>query len=207
MTLSSSDAPFEAEISAFERADRERPPEKGGVVFVGSSSIRLWSTLAQDFPDDHVLNRGFGGSEIVDSIRYVDRIAFPHEPRLIVLYAGTNDIALGKSPEQVATDFSAFVARVRERSNVRIAYISNAPQPARHALWGKVKAANALIKARCRGDATLIYIDIFSQMIGPNGEPRPEFFVEDQIHMNSSGYAIWRDVVAPYLVSGHSVLD
>ncbi|HEY2343709.1 MAG TPA: GDSL-type esterase/lipase family protein, partial [Chthoniobacteraceae bacterium] len=116
---------FASEIAAFEKSDAEHPPEKGAVLFIGSSSIRLWKSLAQDFPNQHVLNRGFGGSEISDSIGYIDRIVVPYAPRLIVMYAGGNDIHSGKSAERVIDDFKTFVEKVRGKlPNVPIDYIS-----------------------------------------------------------------------------------
>ena len=97
-------AKWEKEIAAFEASDREQPPKKGGIVFIGSSSIRLWKTLAEDFPRHNVLNRGFGGSEVEDSVHFADRIVIPYAPRMIVLYAGGNDINAGKSPDRVSAD-------------------------------------------------------------------------------------------------------
>src|SRR5687767_185738 len=98
---SPAESPFEKEIRAFEAADAKHGPTSGGVLFVGSSSIRLWTTLAKDFPELPVINRGFGGSQIADSIRYAPRIVLPYKPKTIILYAGDNDLADGKSPEQV----------------------------------------------------------------------------------------------------------
>jgi len=106
---------WEREIQAFEAADRGNPPPQGAVLFIGSSTIRMWKTLAQDFPEHKVLNRGFGGCQIADCTYYADRIVVPYNPRLIVLRAGGNDIAAGKSPEQVRGDFQAFVDKVRAK--------------------------------------------------------------------------------------------
>src|ERR1041385_1910372 len=106
---------WEADIKKFEEADRQNPPPKGAVLFVGSSSIRMWKDVAQDFPETKVINRGFGGSEIADSTYFVDRIVTPYQPRLIVFYAGDNDLAAGKTPQKVFEDYQAFVSRVREK--------------------------------------------------------------------------------------------
>ena len=145
----SGSARFENEISAFETADKTNPPPKRAILFIGSSSIRLWKTLPQDFPGHKVINRGFGGSEIADSVYFADRIVFPYEPRMIVLYAGGNDINGGKSPEVVSADFKAFVEKVRAKlPDTRIAYISIAPNPARWSQVERVKAANKLISVK-----------------------------------------------------------
>jgi lysophospholipase L1-like esterase len=193
-------AKWEPEIRAFETADMTNPPPKGAVLFLGSSSIRLWKALAQDFPQHQVINRGFGGSQIVDSAHFAERIVFPYQPRLIVMYAGGNDINAGKSPEQVHADFQAFVAKVRaRRPETRIAYISIAPNPARWAQVERVKVANKLIKDFCLPHGKLTFIDVFPHMLGPDGQPRPEIFSEDRLHMNAQGYALWKDLVAPFL--------
>ena len=193
-------ARWEKEIAAFEAADRTNPPPAGGILFIGSSSIRLWKTLAQDYPRHQVLNRGFGGSQIADSTHFAERIVFPYAPRQIIMYAGGNDINAGKSPEQVAADFKAFVQKVHQRlPQTRIAYISIAPNPARWAQVERVREANRLIKAFTQSDPRLEYIDAFSHMLGPDGQPLPDIFVEDRLHMNAKGYALWKKIVEPYL--------
>ena len=193
-------ARWEKEIHAFELADQSNPPPQRGILFIGSSSIRLWKTLASDFPDKQVINRGFGGSEIADSVELAERIVFPYEPRLIVLYAGGNDINAGKSPERVANDFKAFVRKVHERlPQTAIAYISIAGNPARWAQVEKVKAANAMIEAFARETPGLKFINVFPQMLGPDGQPRPEIFSADRLHMNEEGYKLWAKIVRPFL--------
>jgi len=193
-------AKWEKEIAAFEEKDRENPPPKGGIVFVGSSSIRKWTTLAEDFPHHQVLNRGFGGSQLIDSVHFADRIVLPYEPRMIVLYAGGNDIHAGKSPEQVFADFQAFVEKVRAKlPKTEIACISIAGNPSRWAEVAKVKAANAMIEGYIKGKAGLKFINVFPRMLGSDGQPRPEIFVADRLHMNAEGYKLWTDIVGQYL--------
>ena len=191
---------WEPEIRAFEAADAISPPRPGAVLFIGSSSIRLWTTLAQDFPDVAVVNRGFGGSQIPDATRFVPRIVLPYKPRLVVFYSGGNDINAGRTPEQVAADFDAFVKAVHAAlPDTRIAYVSIAGNPARWAQVDRVKRANALIEAATKADPRLGYIDVFSQMLGTDGQPKPDIFVADRLHMNRDGYRIWTRVVAPFL--------
>ena len=193
-------AKWEKEIAAFEKADAAQPPEKGGIVFVGSSSIRMWNTLAQDLPRHRVLNRGFGGSQIIDSIHFADRIVLPYAPRMVVLYAGGNDINSGKSPEQVFADFQTFAQKIRTAlPDAEIAYISIAGNPARWAQVEKVKAANTLIAGFIARQQRMKFIDVFSRMLGEDGLPRPEIFVADRLHMNAEGYKIWTAVVTPLL--------
>ena len=192
--------PWEREIQAFEKADRANAPPQGAVVFVGSSTIRKWTTLARDFPEHKVLNRGFGGCQIADCTLYADRIVIPYNPRLIVLRAGGNDINAGKTPEQVRDDFQAFVTKVRAKlPKVRIAYMTINASPSR---WNNVereKKANQLIKDFIAKGVNLDYIDTFDATMGANGKPRVELFVKDRLHFNAEGYKILASVVRSHL--------
>ncbi|UKE46552.1 MULTISPECIES: SGNH/GDSL hydrolase family protein [Xanthomonas translucens group] len=191
---------WEQDMQRFAQADAAHPPKHGGVLFVGSSSIRLWTSLASDFPGVDTLNRGFGGSEIRDSTWYADRIVVPYRPRLIVFYAGDNDLNSGRSPQQLREDFLAFVARVRrDLPATRIAYLSIKPSPARAALLPQVADANALIHKAAAGLKRVDFIDVYTPMLGADGQPRGELFGPDRLHMNPAGYALWRDIVRPYL--------
>ncbi len=193
------DPPFEDEIRRFEASDRANPPAPGAVLFTGSSSIRLWSSLAEDFPGYRTLNRGFGGSQIADSVRLVDRTVFPYKPRAIVFFAGTNDLAAGKSPETALADFNAFVTKVRDRlPNVPIAYIAISPAPSRWNNIANVRRANELIRVYC-GYRGLRFIDTYASFLTPEGGPRPELYVADQLHLRPAGYAIWREQVGQAL--------
>lgn len=193
-------AKWEKAIAAFEASDRTNPPPCGAIVFVGSSSIRLWKTMEQDFPEHRVINRGFGGSQIADATAFASRIILPYQPRMVVLYAGDNDIAAGKPPEQVLADFRAFVRTLhRADPQLRVACIAIKPSLKRWNLVGQGRAANRRIADFCRKDSRLIFIDIATPMLGADGRPRQELFVEDGLHMTPAGYAIWRDAVRPHL--------
>jgi lysophospholipase L1-like esterase len=171
------------------------------VVFVGSSSIRLWPNLQADFPGVDVLQRGFGGSELADAVHYAPRIVLKYRPRLVVLYAGDNDLANGKSPESVFRHYKEFVA-ILERAlpDTRIAFISIKPSGSRWSLVDKVRATNAMVREYAARDTRQIYVDVFTPMLGPDGLPREELFVEDKLHMTSKGYALWRDLLAPVVL-------
>lgn len=192
--------PFENEILRYEDADRKHFPEPGGIVFVGSSSIARWTTLKQDFPDFNVLNRGFGGSQVSDSVYYADRIVTPYKPNMVVFFAGTNDIAGGKTADVVFEDFRAFVKRVQEKlPKAKIAYISISPAPSRWNKIDEIKKANWLIREYCQSTKNLQFVDIYPLMLSVTGEARPELFVEDRLHMNPDGYAIWVKAITPIL--------
>jgi lysophospholipase L1-like esterase len=191
---------WEQEIRAFEAADRVSRPTQDAILFVGSSTIRLWKTLAQDFPEHKVLNRGFGGCQIADCAYYSDRIVIPYKPRLIVLRAGGNDIHVGKTPEQVRDDFRAFVEKVRVKlPKARIAYMTINATPARWANAEREKKANQLIKDYITQGENLDFIDTFDATMGADGKPREELFVRDRLHFNAEGYKILAFMVRSHL--------
>ena len=191
---------WEADMRHFAELDAQAPPPRHAVLFLGSSSIRFWDSLASDFPGQAVINRGFGGSEIRDSTWYADRIVIPYAPRLIVFYAGDNDLNAGRSPRQVRDDFLGFVARVRrDLPQVRIAFISIKPSPSRAQLLPAIAESNRLVREAARGLAKVDYLDVYTPMLGADGQPRAALFREDMLHMTPDGYAIWREVVAPEL--------
>ncbi|HEV7387679.1 MAG TPA: SGNH/GDSL hydrolase family protein [Gemmatimonadaceae bacterium] len=189
---------FDADIRAFGDSDRLKPPRPGGVVFVGSSSIRLWPDLHGDFPGTNVIQRGFGGSRLDEVLHYAPRIVVPYKPSLVVLYAGDNDLAEGRTAKAVFDDYKSFVRLVQTAlPETKIAYISIKPSASRWTLVDEMRAANALVKQYASAHPGLMYVDVFSAMLGPDGKPRANLFVSDSLHMNASGYAIWRQLVMP----------
>lgn len=188
-------------IDAYTTADAAQPPARGGIVFIGSSSIRKWTTLAQDLPGLPVINRGFGGSELADSVFYADRIVLPYQPRTVVVYAGDNDLKAGKSPETVAADFKALRTTIHATlPATKIIFIGIKPSPARWAIRDHGIKANALIAADCATDKKrLTFVDTWQPMLGPDGLPRPELYVADKLHLTPAGYAVWTPLLAPLL--------
>jgi lysophospholipase L1-like esterase len=186
-------------MARFEKEDAQQAPPKGGVVFVGSSSIRLWD-LEPSFPDLQTINRGFGGSQICDSTHFAELLVIKHQPQVVVLYAGDNDIAAGKTPEQVHDDFQKFVAKIREGlPEARIAFISIKPSIARWKLADKIKEANRLIEADCDKKKGVFYVDVWNPMLGEDGKPREELLQGDKLHLSDEGYALWTKLVRPYI--------
>lgn len=191
---------WEEDIRELEEDGRRHPPAPGGIVFTGSSSIRLWKTLADDFPGLPVINRGFGGSQLPDVITFADRIVLPYRPSQVVVYGGANDIAAGRSPAQVLEDFQTLVAAIHARlPQTRVAFISIAPNPARWAQVERVRAANDAVARWAREQPLVGFIDVFSHMLGPDGLPKPEIFADDQLHMNGKGYALWKELIGAHL--------
>jgi lysophospholipase L1-like esterase len=180
--------------------DATNPPPTGAVLFVGSSSIRLWTTVAQDFPNVPVINRGFGGSELADSVFYADRIVLPYHPRVVVLFAGTNDIWSGKSPEAVAADFKAFRTKLHTAlPETKLLFLAINYSPSRTRVQAQMRTANQLIAADCGTDPRCTFVDVCAPMLDAQGQPQPQYFREDMLHMKPSGYAIWTRVLTPYL--------
>ena len=170
------------------------------MLFIGSSTIRLWKSLAQDFPKHQVINRGFGGSEIIDSTHFAERIIFPYGPRMIFLRAGGNDIHAGKSPEQVFADFKDFVAKIHSKlPQTEVVFISLCPSVARWQQAEKEKRLNSLIEEQARSVAHLKYIETYSMSLGAEGMPRGELFVSDKLHFNAEGYKLLAERVRPFL--------
>jgi lysophospholipase L1-like esterase len=193
-------ARFAAELNAFMRQDSASPPPPAPVLFVGSSSIRFWESLATDFPGLPVLNRGFGGSRMDDVLRYADRVVFRYKPRAIVLYEGDNDLQDGRTPARIAGDVAEFLSRVRTTlPQARVVCLAVKPSPSRWNLADKVRQTNALLQAVVAQDTLATYVDVYTPMLGADGRPRPELFRADSLHMTPAGYAIWREAVAPAL--------
>ena len=191
---------WEPDIAQFEAQDRANPPRLGSIVFVGSSSIRMWTTLDRDFPGVPVLNRGFGGSEAGDVAQFAERIVVPYKPPVVVFYAGDNDLAAGKTPAQVLASFKSFVAIMhRDLPRTRIVFVSIKPSIARWNIVDKMRAANQLVRDYVTTDNRLTYVDVFSPMLDASGQPRRELYLEDGLHMTGAGYAIWRDLIAPVI--------
>lgn len=177
------------------------PPPQGGVVFVGSSSIVRWN-LPESFPElgARAINRGFGGSLIADSVRYADRIVIPYKPRIVVFYAGDNDIVTDETAEQIAAEFPRFVEKVHAAlPAAKIVFISIKPSIQRWAAVDKGRAANAIVKKYCEAHPNVTYLDIDPKMLGPDGKPNPAFLVEDGLHMTPAGYAVWNAAIRPLL--------
>jgi lysophospholipase L1-like esterase len=193
-------ARWTAEIDQLVKLDEASPPASGGIVFVGSSSIKKWTTLKNDFPNLNVTNHGFGGSQLDDSVFYVERLVTPLKPRTVVVYAGENDLSAGVEPKKVAADFNEFRQKVHAAlPATRIIFISCKPSPSREKHHAKFAEANALISAACASDPLCTFVDVVPAMLDATGKPREELFVADRLHMNAAGYAIWTRILTPYL--------
>jgi lysophospholipase L1-like esterase len=188
-------------IAKFEEQDRLAPPPKGGVVFIGGSSIVRWN-LPEYFPElgAQAINRGFGGSQSVDSVRYVERIVVPYHPRVVVYYAGDNDVEANVPAQEIAHQFELFDQKVhRALPQTKIIFISIKPSIRRWKWIDTIRSANAMAKAYCAKEKHLAFMDIEQSMLGADGKPNPDLLVADGLHMTPAGYRIWTAALTPLL--------
>jgi lysophospholipase L1-like esterase len=190
---------WESSIQKFEADDKANPPVKGGIVFIGASSIVRWN-LAESFPDLQAVNRGFGGSEMADSARYAARVVLPRAPSVVVLYPGENDLARGTTPETIGTGFVSFYDTIHKAlPSTRVIAIGLKPTPARWHLTDQMHQANKLIRSYCESHPRCVYVDVWPAMLGADGKPKPEHFIADGQHMTPEGYKVWTSLVRPLL--------
>lgn len=198
------EAPFSKDIAAFKEADRLAPPAKGQILFVGSSSFTRWTNVATAFPHHRILNRGFGGSTLLDVTRYLDDVVFPYRPSQVVLYCGENDFATDQnlSYDVVVGRFKNLFRLVRRKlPRTPFAYVSMKPSPSRWGMALKFTAANAAIKEYLSTQSRTSFVDVWPAMLGADGLPKPDIFVEDKLHMNEKGYALWTPLIEKVLAS------
>ena len=206
--------PFWKDIQNFKKQDSIHFPPKNAILFIGSSSFTKWTDVQDYFPGYTIINRGFGGSTLLDQIRYANDIIFPYKPKQIVIYCGENDLASSDTvtAEIVVDRFKQLYKMIREKTEAPIAFVSIKPSPSRRHLLAKMRLANlsimvfspkqdsmALLRSHI-APAPLSFIDVHWKMLNKAGEPIPEIFLNDSLHMNAKGYAIWQKEIQPYLI-------
>lgn len=191
---------LEAEIIAFEDFDKTARYRPDAVLFTGSSSIRFWQTLGSDMSPIPSINRGFGGSTIPEVNHYYDRIITKFRPSIIVLYAGENDLWVGRSVGQVVDDYKTFVKKTKKvLPDTKIVFLSMKPSPSRWSKWNLYEDGNNQIKGLTEKDPNQYFIDISTTMMGADGKPKPSIFIQDMLHMNADGYVGWKKTVFPII--------
>lgn len=194
---------FWKDIVAFKQLDSASTPPKNAILFVGSSSFTKWKDVQDYFPSYPIINRGFGGSTLVDVIRYAYDVILPYQPKQVVIYCGENDLASASHPtaEQVVLRFKTLFGIIRQNlPNTTISFVSMKPSPSRKHLFPEMKRANAHIKTFLQGQRKAAFINVYDAMLDAQGNPKAEIFLDDQLHMNASGYAIWKKIIQPYLI-------
>lgn len=189
---------WEEAIVALEAKTRGKYDPGQGVVFVGSSSIRLWDSLADDMSPMPVIQHGFGGAKLNDVVHYAERLVNAYQPRAVVVFVGTNDIepAASKSPEVLLASYQSFVGKVRvSQPDLPIFYIGITPSPRRWAVWPIAQSTNRLIAAWSAADPNLHFIDTSDALLASNGEPDEDNYLFDGLHLSKRGYRIWREII------------
>jgi lysophospholipase L1-like esterase len=200
-TFAQSNYPFAKEITQYKEQDSKDFPPSNGILFVGSSSLRIWKNLEEVYKDYNAINRGFGGSTLGQAIYYADDIIYPYQPRQVVIYSGENDLAEGASVEITYDRFKTFFDLIRKKMpNVPIAFISIKPSPSRVNLMPKMIAANKLIEDFLAKKTNTKFINVFDAMLQNNQQPKSDIFLADNLHMNDKGYQIWINIITPYLI-------
>jgi len=201
LALGQQKPPFWDEIQNFKKKDSLNAPAKGGILFIGSSSFTRWSDLETVYKNYGAINRGFGGSTLVDANFYIKDIVFPYGARQVVIYSGENDVASGASAIETLNRFATLFTGIRSNQpNVPIIYISMKQSPSRLKFAQTVIHANSLIKEYMSHYKATQFVDVDTKMLNKDGSLRPELFMPDMLHMKPAGYDIWIKVLTPYLI-------
>ena len=191
---------FAKDILSFKHQDSIKTPPKNAILFVGSSSFARWTSMADDFPGYPIINRGFGGSTLTDVIRYAYDVIIPYGPKQVLIYCGDNDLAANVSVRDVVTRFKTLFQMIRTNlPETTIDFVSIKPSPLRQQLIAKMKGVNAQVKAFLKNEKNAGFIDVYSTMLDAKGKVKEDLFVEDRLHLNEKGYAIWKKIILPYL--------
>lgn len=199
-TATAQNKPFWNDIQKFKRQDSALMPPKKGIVFVGSSSFTMWKDLEKVYKDYNAINRGFGGSTLKDANEYVEEIVLAYKPRQVVIYSGENDIASGTTADETFNRFNTLFDKIRkELPKAKITYISMKQSPSREKFKSELLKANRLIKEYIEKQKKADYVDVNAKMLDGDGNPRPELFLNDMLHMKQAGYDIWIKEITPHL--------
>lgn len=191
-----------------ERAARElikkravNPPPNDGILFIGSSILRLWTTLKTDMSPLPVFNQAFGGSRTWEVLQYTDKLVLPYQPRIIVYYCGSNDIDVGADAESIQHQFQLFAEYIATHlPKTRIYYLSIIRSPQKGDRLSVVDAANTLIEKYCYQTTNLEFIDLNPALVDEVGEPRLELYLGDRLHFKPYAYQEFKKVIKPILM-------
>lgn len=193
---------YEEEVRTIERTHAINPPPHGSTVFYGSSSIRLWTSLTNDFREissSHVVNLGFGGSTLEACAWFYERLVRPCNPRALIIYAGDNDLGDGQPPDRVVRSFQVLLEKVQQHApHMRVTFMSIKPSPSRHDLSAKIRETNMRIRREIEQREPGYYVDVFYPMLGSDGYPQRQLYAEDGLHLSPAGYQLWTRVLSLY---------
>ena len=193
---------FWQDIQEFKKKDQQTPPQKDAILLIGSSSFTKWQDVSDYFPGKTIINRGFGGSRLIDLNYFSEDLLSPYQPKQIIVYCGENDFADDKNlkADVVAERFKTFYQKIRSKfPNIEVDYISIKYSPSREHLWPQMKEANKKIKKFMKKEKKAEFIDITKVMNDSKGNIRKDIFVEDMLHMTPEGYRLWTSIMNPYM--------
>ena len=195
--------PFFDEIQQFKKEDSIHFPPKNAILFTGSSSFQKWHDVQDYFPAEIIINRGFGGSQLTDVIRYASKVIIPYHPKQVVIYCGENDLAASDTVS-AGTVFARFVTLFniirKAMPAVPVMFVSIKPSPSREKLMAKMTKANKLIRNFLQTKTHTVFVDVYHKMLAADGRPMKDIFLQDSLHMNAKGYHIWQKAIEPYLL-------
>lgn len=193
--------PFQDEINRLTAQIDSIGWEKGSIVFTGSSSIRMWKNLQEEFPNVPIINTGFGGSQASDLLTHLEVLVLRYDPIAVFIYEGDNDVNAGKNPEEILEDLDEVLHRMNEqREGISIYFIGTKPSPSRWQLKTEYEAFNKALECYTQGMPNSNYINVWDPMLDAAGKPRPELFLGDMLHMKPEGYKIWKELITPLKV-------
>ncbi len=191
---------YEEEVTRVE-AQHTALPYESETVFYGSSSIRLWQSLYEDFAQMKPVNLGFGGSTLAACVWFFDKIMKPYHPKRMIIYAGDNDLGDGRHPEEVFIFFQQLAARINQRfGNLPCYYVSLKPSPSRWHMADQFEYTNSLIENEIvRFGDNWQFIDVFKKMLSTDNQPDMQYFDDDGLHLNETGYKLWKEIIGEYI--------
>jgi len=193
---------FENEIRNYEKQDSISLPKKGQILFIGSSSFRIWKTFSTDLAGISAINRGFGGSTMTDALYYFDRMVVKYAPSTVVVYEGDNDLAKGKSPEELAKEYEDFSNRLKKAlPKTKLVYLAVRPSLSRIAIVDKQKQFNGWLEKYCKSQKGRFFLDMHSPFYLPDGTLMPDIFVTDRLHLNEKGYQIFSAKIREFILN------
>lgn len=194
---------WEEHIKQVREKNKKEPPVTDCVLFIGSSTFRMWQDIQSYFPDSKIVNNAFGGSYLSDLIYYFDDIVLPHNPRQVVIYEGDNDLCSSKTPEEFMEDAICLIRLIQlHYPRTTVVFVSVKPSPNRSmSIRSKYKKANSLLKTYADSHDGITYVSIWNQMLDDKGNPDKTYFTEDGIHMNKTGYELWQKALMPVLLT------
>ena len=195
---------FWQDIQQFKKMDSAAMPATNQILFIGSSSFTKWQDVQTYFPGKPILNRGFGGSSFPDLIRYAGDIIYPYQPKQVVIYCGDNDLASSDliTPDSVVARFKTLFSMIRKRlPAASIVFVSIKPSESRRHLMPRMEETNTAIKQFLAKKKRTAFVDVYHPMLNAQNEPNSELFIEDKLHMNEKGYAIWQRMIEPHLLN------